>query len=155
MGCGKSVVGVLVAQRAAAPFVDLDFVIENEAGMSISEIFATKGEQAFRALEARLLPTVLEPGSVVALGGGVPVDEANWRLIVERSTTVFLDCGFETIWSRISGAMHRPLVATRSRAELEALFDERRRRYMEAVHHVNGDRPADVVADEIVQLWSD
>jgi shikimate kinase len=50
MGCGKSVVGVLVAQRAGAPFHDLDFVIENEAGMSISD-FATKGEAAFRAME--------------------------------------------------------------------------------------------------------
>ncbi len=155
MGCGKSVVGVQVAQRAAAPFVDLDFVIENEAGMAISEIFATRGEHAFRAMEARLLPTVLERGTVVALGGGAPVDDSSWRLILERSTTVFLDCGFETIWSRVSAATNRPLVATRSRAELEALLAERRPRYLEAVHRVNGDRPADVVAEEILQLWSD
>jgi shikimate kinase len=155
MGCGKSVVGGLVAERAGAPFRDLDFVIENEAGMSISDIFATKGEAAFRALESRLLPKVLEPGAVVALGGGAPVDKSNWRLIIERSTTVFLDCGFETIWSRISGATNRPLLATKSRAELEALLEERRPRYLEAVHRVDGDRPADVVADEILQLWSD
>ncbi|HSX81776.1 MAG TPA: shikimate kinase, partial [Candidatus Saccharimonadia bacterium] len=43
MGCGKSVVGVLVAQRAGAPFHDLDLEIESEAGMSITEIFETKG----------------------------------------------------------------------------------------------------------------
>ena len=154
MGCGKSVVGVLVAQRAGAPFLDLDFVIENEAGMSVAAIFATRGEKAFRELEARLLADVLEPGTVVALGGGAPIDDANWRLIVERSTTVFLDCGFESIWKRISGAHNRPLLASRSRAELEALFAERRPRYSEAVHRVDADRPADVVADEILQLWS-
>lgn len=155
MGCGKSVVGVLVAQRAGAPFRDLDFVIESEAGMPISEIFATRGENAFRATEARLLPKVLEPGTVVALGGGAPIDEANWRLILDRSTTVFLDCGFDSIWNRISGTINRPLLASRSRAELEALLEERRPRYLEAVHRVDGDRPADVVADEILQLWSD
>ncbi len=155
MGCGKSVVGVLVAQRAGAPFRDLDLVIEDEAGMSISEIFATRGEAAFRAMEARLLPEVLQPGAVVALGGGVPIDEANWRLIIERSTSVFLDCGFNTIWSRISGTTNRPLVAARSRAELEALLAKRRPRYLEAVHRVDGDRPAAAVADDILQLWSD
>jgi shikimate kinase len=154
MGCGKSVVGVLVAQRAGAPFVDLDFAIENETGMSVAEIFASRGEKAFRELEARLLAKVLEPGTVVALGGGAPIDEANWRLIVDRSTTVFLDCGFETIWNRISGTGDRPLLAAKSRAELQALLDHRRPRYSEAVHRVDGDRPADVVADEILQLWS-
>jgi shikimate kinase len=155
MGCGKSVVGVLVAQRAGAPFHDLDFVIENEAGMSVSEIFATRGEAAFRAIESRLLPEILQPGTVVALGGGAPIDDANWRLIIERSTTVFLDCGFPMIWERIRGSTNRPLFASKSRAELEDLLTARRPRYMEAVHRVDGDRPADVVAAEVLQLWSD
>jgi shikimate kinase len=155
MGCGKSVVGVLVAQRAGAPFHDLDFVIENDARMSISDIFATKGEEAFRAMESRLLPTLLQPGAVVALGGGAPIDDANWRLIVERSTTVFLDCGFKTIWKRIKGSANRPLLASKSRKELEALLQQRRPRYLEAVHTVDADRPEDVVAEEVLKLWSD
>jgi shikimate kinase len=155
MGCGKSVVGVLVAQRAGAPFHDLDFVIENEAGIPITEIFATRGEAAFRAMESRLLPEVLQPGAVVALGGGAPIDESNWRLILERSTTVFVDCGFSTIWERIKGSTNRPLLASKSQAELEALLEARRPRYMEAIHRVDGDRPADVVAEDILKLWSD
>jgi shikimate kinase len=155
MGCGKSVVGVLVAQRAGAPFFDLDFVIENEAGMSITDIFARRGEAVFRAMESRFLSEVLQPGTVVALGGGAPIDDANWKIIVERSTTVFIDCGFETIWERIKDTTTRPLLADRSRAELEALLEERRPRYMEAIHRVDGDRPADVVAEEILKLWSD
>ena len=122
--------------------------------MSISDIFAAKGEAGFRAMESRLLPAVLQPGSVVALGGGAPIDESNWRLIVENSVTVFLDCSFNSIWNRIKGS-DRPLLASRSRAELEALLEQRRPRYMEAVHRVDGDRPADVVAGEILQLWSD
>lgn len=155
MGCGKSVVGVLVAKRAGAPFHDLDLEIESEAGMSITEIFETKGEAAFRAMESRLLPDLLQPGSVVALGGGAPIDEANWKVIVERSTTVFIDCGFDTIWDRIKDATTRPLMVGRSRDELEALLSQRRPRYMQAVHRVDGDRPEDVVAEEILSLWSD
>ena len=155
MGCGKSVVGVLVAQRAGAPFQDLDFVIEKEAGMPITDIFATRGEAAFRAMESRLLPDLLQPGAVVAVGGGAPIDEANWNVIVERSTTVFIDCGFDTMWDRINGTTTRPLLAGKSRPELVALLEQRRPRYMEATHRVDGDRPADVVAEEILKLWSD
>ena len=155
MGCGKSVVGVLVAQRAGAPFHDLDLVIENEAGMPITDIFATRGEAAFRAIESRLLADLLQPGAVVALGGGAPIDEANWKTIVERSTSVFIDCGFDAIWDRIKGSANRPLLASKSRVELEALLHQRRPRYMEATHRVDGDRPADVVAEDILKLWSD
>jgi shikimate kinase len=155
MGCGKSVVGVLVAQRTGAPFHDLDLIVENEVGVSISEYFAMHGEQAFRAVESRLLPDVLQPGAVVALGGGAPLGDANWRLITERSVTVFIDCLFETIWQRTHGTTNRPLAAGRSREELEALLELRRPRYREAVHIVDGDKPADVLAEEIVKLWSD
>lgn len=154
MGCGKSVVGVLVAQRAGAPFHDLDFVIENEAGMSITDIFKTRGEAAFRAMESRILPEVLQPGNVVALGGGAPIDDSNWKVILERSTTVFVDCDFDTIWDRIKDTNNRPLLASKSRAELHALLEERRRRYLEAIHRVDGDRPAHVVAEDILKLWS-
>ena len=155
MGCGKSVVGLLVAQRAGAPFHDLDLLIENEAEMTISELFATRGEAAFRALESSLLPTVLTPGAVVAIGGGAPLDDENWRLITERSVTVFIDCEFETIWRRTSGTTNRPLAVGRSRDELEALLQARLRRYREAVHRVKGDGPPDIVALEILKFWSD
>ncbi|HEY1456114.1 MAG TPA: shikimate kinase [Candidatus Dormibacteraeota bacterium] len=154
MGCGKSVVGVLVAQRAGAPFYDLDMIIESEAGISISEYFATRGEAAFRRLESRLLPTVLVPGAVAALGGGAPLDDENWRLITERAVTVFLECAFETIWTRTRGTTGRPLATGRSYDELRALHEERLPLYRRAVHVVSSDAPADQVAAEIARLWS-
>lgn len=154
MGSGKSTVGSLVAGRAGAPFCDLDSMIENEATMTIPEIFATRSEAAFRALESRLLPDALQPGAVVALGGGTPVDESNWRLINERAITVYLDVPFRTIWKRIGPTGNRPVAAGRSREELEALLDERRPRYEQASHRVDNDRPLDLVADEVLNLWS-
>ncbi len=154
MGSGKSTVGGLVAERAGAPFCDLDLMIENEAGMTIPEMFATRSEAAFRALESRLLPEALQPGAVVALGGGTPADESNWGLITDRSITVYLDVPFQTIWERVGVAANRPLATGRSRSELEALLDERRPRYEQASHRVDADRPPDVVADEVLKLWS-
>jgi shikimate kinase len=154
MGCGKSVVGVLVARRAGVPFMDLDLAIESEVGMTISDFFAVRGEAAFRALESRLLPDALIPGTVLSIGGGTPLDEANWRLITERSVTVFIDCPFETLWDRTSRTTNRPLAAGRSRDELEELHTARLPLYRRATHHVDGDRPPDEVATEILRLWS-
>jgi shikimate kinase len=155
MGCGKSAVGMLVAARTGAPFHDLDVVVESECGMSISDFFAKRGEAAFRTIESRLLPTVLEAGAVVAVGGGAPLDDENWRLLTERAVTVFIDCEFETIWRRTSETTDRPLAAGRTPEQLRELLSRRLPRYRQAAHHVNGDRPADVVATEIVTLWSD
>ncbi|HET9410437.1 MAG TPA: shikimate kinase [Candidatus Dormibacteraeota bacterium] len=155
MGSGKSVVGALVAYRAGAPFFDLDFMIESEAGMTIPEIFSNRGEEAFRALESRLLPSALRDGAVVALGGGTAMDDANWQLIAERSTSVYLELPFHTIWERIGRSENRPLVAGRLRKEVESLFDRRRRRYEQATHTVDADRSPDDVATDVLALWSD
>ena len=154
MGSGKSTVGGRVAELARAPFYDLDAMIESEAGMTIREIFASQSEAGFRALESRLLPDALQPGAVVALGGGTPVDESNWRLISERAITVYLEVPFETIWKRIGGGTNRPLATTRSRAELEALLDERPPRYEQASHRVDADKPLDIVTDEVLKIWN-
>jgi shikimate kinase len=154
MGSGKSTVGRVVAHRVGATFCDLDSMIESDSGVAIAEMFAIRGESAFRTIESRLLPAALEPGAVVALGGGTPMDESNWKLITERAMTVFLDVPFETIWRRVGGAATRPLATSRSRAELEALLDERRPRYQEASHRIDADRPIDMVAGEVMKLWS-
>jgi shikimate kinase len=153
MGSGKSVVGALVAYRAGAPFYDLDFMIETEAGMTISEIFSTRGEAAFRALESKLLPDALLAGSVVALGGGTALDDSNWEMIRERSTSVYLEVPFDSIWERIGRTGDRPLLAGRLRSEVMGLFDSRRSRYEQAAHRVDADRSPDDVAADVLALW--
>lgn len=153
MGSGKSVVGALVAYRAGAPFLDLDFMIENEAAMSIPDIFARRGEAVFRSLESRLLPDALQSGAVAALGGGTVMDDANWQLIQQRSLPVYLELSFETIWERIGRSESRPLVAGRLRGEVADLFKRRRPRYEEATHRVDADRSPDEIAADLLALW--
>jgi shikimate kinase len=154
MGSGKTVVGALVAQRSGSVFHDLDLMIEDRAGMAISDLFATRSEAAFRAIESELLPKALEPGAVVALGGGTPMSDLNWQLIHEKAMTVYLQASFEVIWPRVAAIEIRPLVAGRSRDQLEALLEQRRSRYEEADHTVDADRSLDEVASEVLHLWS-
>jgi shikimate kinase len=154
MGSGKTLVGAVIAERAEAPFHDLDSMVELEAGLTIPEIFATQGEPAFRSLESRVLPRALQPGAVVALGGGSLIDDGNWRLVESRAFTVYLEVPFETMWRRIQARPGRPLASGRSREDVLSLFDRRRPRYEQAAHRVDGDRPPELVADEVIKLWS-
>jgi shikimate kinase len=154
MGSGKTLLGAAVAIRTNSTLHDLDLMVELEAGMTIPEIFATSGEPVFRALEKRVLPRALQPDAVVALGGGTLIDDDNWRLVNSVASTVYLDVPFETMWQRIHARPGRPLAAGRSRDEVLSLFEQRRPRYEQALHRVDGDRAVEDVAAEVVELWS-
>lgn len=154
MGAGKTLVGALVAERSRSQFYDLDTMVEDKAGMSIAEIFATHSEEAFRAFEKDSLPAVLKPDTVVALGGGVVMDDDNWRLIGEKATSVYLEVPFEIIWERIRHFKGRPLILNRTRDEVEALLERRRPRYEEATFRLDGTQPPGALADEVLKLWS-
>ncbi len=70
MGCGKSTVGQLVAQKMGLKFTDLDDYIEKKEAMSIPEIFAQNGEPYFRESEAQAVKELSSENTVVACGGG-------------------------------------------------------------------------------------
>ncbi|HKW60152.1 MAG TPA: shikimate kinase [Candidatus Dormibacteraeota bacterium] len=154
MGSGKTLVGALVAERARAGFADLDLMVEDRAGIPIADIFATHSEARFRALEKELLPGALRADTVVALGGGVVIDDDNWALIKDQSTTVYLEAPFETLWRRVGHVPGRPLIAHRSKDEVEALYERRRLRYEEADHRVDAGREPAAVAADVLKIWS-
>jgi shikimate kinase len=154
MGSGKTLVGALVAERSRSTFFDVDHLVEHEAGMSIPDLFATGGETAFRTLEKQVLPRTLQPGTVVALGGGAVMDDDNWALISERGTTVYLEVPFEMVWRRIRQVPGRPLIAGRTAEDVESLYEQRRVRYEQAQHRVNGDRDPGEVAVDVLKIWS-
>jgi shikimate kinase len=153
MASGKSTVGRLVADRTGAPYRDLDEMIEARCGTTIADLFVEEGEGAFRALEAVLLPTALEPGAVAALGGGTPMRDDSWRVIRERAVTVWLDAPLPTLMGRAGPPETRPLLNARSEAELRALLESRLARYRESDHRVDAERPPCEVAEEVIRLW--
>ncbi len=133
---GKSSAGRLAAERLGMPFVDLDERIERRAGRPIPEIFQADGEPAFRALEREALAEVCAEGdTVVATGGGVPVDPENRRLMRESGVVVLLEARPETIRARQEEAegKSRPMLAGGDPLErITQLKAERREAYAEA-----------------------
>jgi len=112
MGSGKSSVGQELARSLRWEFLDLDAQIESREGKTISEIFRQSGEAGFRRIETAALNTLtnsLRQNSVVALGGGAFVHEAN-RSLIHRWPSVFLDAPVDELWRRSSEeAAVRPL----------------------------------------------
>ncbi len=153
MGAGKSTVGRELAARRGRSFVDLDSLLEQRAGMTIPELFESRGELAFRALEAELLPEALSQGEVVALGGGTPLPAENWRVIRRAAETMYLEAPLLTLLQRLGDAEDRPLLHGRSHDELERLFEARRSRYEQAELRVDAARPLELVIEEALAKW--
>ena len=155
-GSGKSTVGKELAGRYGIPFVDLDDEIERATGSSVTEIFAERGEAAFRALEAEaLLDASKHDPSVVACGGGVVLEPANRIALRNTGTCVYLDVPLDVLEERVRPAAERPLI--RAEGDLERLLAEREGLYREfAAHVVDGSGPPGAVADAIVEelRWS-
>lgn len=113
MGSGKTSVGMKLARALSFRFLDSDALIEEAQGETVSRIFETQGEEAFRRLETELLETLLkrEERFVLATGGGMPVRVENVPLLKQLGTVLFLKTGSEEIIKRLQGDKTRPLLA--------------------------------------------
>lgn len=111
MASGKTTVGRLVAQRLQYEFIDADDLIESRLGRSISEIFAQKGEEWFRAFERQIVEEMKSYRHVViSTGGGMGANLANLNALKQHACVVYLWASPETIWSRARRHSHRPLL---------------------------------------------
>lgn len=153
-GAGKSTVGRRVAERLGVPFADTDALIEAAAGMSVSDIFVTLGEDEFRAMEADAVARALdEREGVLSLGGGAVLREATRaRLADER--VVWLRVTASDAASRVGMNTARPLLLGNVRATLSSLLEQRNPVYAEVATDVvdTSGRSLREVTDEVVRV---
>lgn len=148
MGCGKTTVGPVLAERLDRPFIDLDRLIEARNGTTIAEIIRDRGEEYFRRLETEILRDSLEDRPVVmAPGGGAILRAENRELMTRHGLTVWLDAPFELCWRRIAqDGVVRPLAPDEATAR--ARFEERTPLYRQAERQIPID--AEMTPEEIV-----
>ena len=152
MGSGKSTVGPLVAQALGFEFRDMDAWIESRIGLSLPQIFAERGEAAFRAEELALAREIQGlPRLVVAAGGGAFAQPETRAALASGAFAVFLRCDLATLVQRVPFDGSRPLAVSRER--IEALFAERQPSYRLADFEVNAAAPPEAVAREIVEAF--
>lgn len=134
MGAGKST----IARGLDPNYLDMDVLIEKRLGMSIAEFFAEKGEGAFRQIESEVLAELLKTEQVVSTGGGVVISQRNRDLLKINSDNIYLKADFETLYQRISADKNnqRPLFLSKTKEELQKIFQERESWYEEVASKV-------------------
>lgn len=132
MGCGKSTIGKEMSEILNMKFIDTDAWIEERQGITISEIFATKGEIFFRDLETTMLQELLEEKEtmVISVGGGLPLREENRKLLQQLGRIIYLKAEPETIYNRVKGDTTRPLLQTGNPMErIREMLGQREEKY--------------------------
>ncbi len=131
MGCGKSSVGRRLAGMTGHCFVDTDDLIVQSEGVSISEIFATKGEDYFRDLEQRALEELIGScGVILSTGGGLILREANRETLKKIGLVAWLDADAGVLFERASRSGKRPLLQTENpRETFDTLLADRKALY--------------------------
>ena len=131
MGCGKSTIGRILAEKRGQELLDTDHYIEQKQGRRISDIFATQGEEAFRDMETEALRELIQKQEpmVIALGGGLPIGgnlygeepvrqrallrgERNRELLAELGYVFYLKITPGEVYRRLKGDTTRPLLQT-------------------------------------------
>jgi len=154
MGAGKSAVGRELERRTGLPRYDSDEIIRQRFGLSIPDIFAQNGEQAFRDAETAVLKAI-RGEAIVVTGGGTILRLENVQLLRGMGRIVWLDGDEDVLWRRVSKQSNRPLLQTPDpKARFSELLRERLPLYQSAADfHINTTSNSIAQAtDEIISL---
>ena len=147
MGCGKSTIAKLLAEKVSLPYLDLDEIIEKKEKSTVKNIFSEKGEIYFRKLEHDIFSDLMknQDSFILSLGGGTPCYANNHELLKgENIFSIYLNGSVATLYDRlINTNTERPLIADKSPEEMKEfiaknLFD-RSFYYNQARYKINID----------------
>lgn len=156
-GAGKSTVGRRAARRLGVAFADSDQLVEQQAGMGIPEIFAQKGERAFRDLERAVMLDLLGRGDTLAsTGGGAVLDPRVRQELSQQRGVVWLRAPVEVLCLRIQGSSRPSLTGAAPEDELGELVRQREPHYRQCADMwvETGERSVEEVVNVVQQLWT-
>ena len=153
MGAGKTTVGRALAQRYGWPYLDSDEEVRRRTGMTVPQLFAERGEAAFRAEESIVLAEACASPHpvVVSVAGGAVLDPANRALLKASGLVVWLRAALSTLASRVGDGRTRPLLGDDPAAALARLYPQRAPLYEEVASLVVDvdDVPTERVVDRV------
>jgi len=141
MGSGKSSIGTMVSKKLNVPFIDIDNLIEEHAGMTISEIFESNGESYFRNLEEKItIKSLKRKNVIVSLGGGGFINDKIRKDVLINHFSFWLNWDDLVLIKRIKGSKKRPLVSISTEQEIKSIINKRNKIYSKADFTINCDK---------------
>ncbi|MDA7831900.1 shikimate kinase [Candidatus Pelagibacter sp.] len=138
MGSGKSSIGAIVSKKLNIPFIDIDDLIEERVGMTVSEIFELNGEDYFRNLEEKItIKSLKQKNVVVSLGGGGFINDKIRKDILKNHFSFWLNWDDLVLIKRIKGSKKRPLASNSTEQEIKAVINKRKKIYSKANFKIN------------------
>ena len=127
MGCGKTTLGRRLSSRLNFEFLDLDHILEAQAGISIADYFVKQGEAAFRELESQVLKQTAYPeNAIISTGGGLPCFFDNMQWMNARGKTIYIKLSPKTLADRLEKEkVTRPLLHNKHGEQLVSFIAEK------------------------------
>lgn len=161
MASGKSIIGRKLATVLNKSYRDLDTFIEDQEGMSISEIFSKHGEIYFRKRESYYLNILLDSDNlIISLGGGTPCYGLNMATIKnnKNSKSIYLNVSVAELSKRLfKNKAKRPLVSHLKSLEETTEFVgkhifERASYYKQADLEINANASLEITLERIIKV---
>ena len=138
-GAGKSTLGVVLAKMLNKGFIDCDLVIQQQCRRTLQNIIDTEGNEAFIALEGRIVSSLHAADSIIATGGSAVYSEKAMAHLKDIGIIVYLEISYESLVERLGNLDERGVVFRgEGQVDLRGLFEQRKPLY---------ERHADVVVN--------
>ena len=151
MGCGKTTVGKLLAEKLNINFVDLDAEIEKDTKMKISDIFSTYGEEYFRNIEEKTAEKFSKKSDlIISAGGGIITKENSINFLKQSGTVIFIQRDLEKIIK--NNLSDRPFLKNNPSAIYD-IMEKRRKLYEKySDFSVENDTLPEITAEKIIEI---
>jgi len=155
MGSGKSTIGYLLSKSINLDFIDVDKIIEKEAGIKIYNIFEKKGELYFRNLEEKITLRLLKSKrKIISLGGGGFINKNIRKEVLNNNLSFWLNWKNSTLIKRIKKSKKRPVAFYSSKKNLKKLISERTKIYSEANFKINCETLSkNMIVNQIIDFY--
>lgn len=156
-GSGKTTVAKILGQKLGCEVLEIDEIIAKRIGMSIPELVAKEGWEAFRDQEATVTAEAAQGnGTVISTGGGVVLRPENIAQLKSKSVVICLQASTNILEQRIGSGANRPALTKQQSlaAELKQVASERQKLYERAADHMieTSDKSPETVAEEIINF---